>query len=216
MGSCHSSVDSSASSILLPWVWVPSTPPTLLPIYIWIVSCGKNENKQKEAGIGPYKNYWFRLWSFGDRLWCKHATNSERKLIGQRCHHFLFTKIWTFNLVTLTNLLLWRKHTTYRLIPWPWTGMRTNGLPQLVGEGRLIGFRRQYRSFDDGRNRERRRPKLNRLIPLRNLSNEFCLSRVRPTQDVFLLLLIPWLEQRGSILRVTLLYHLCDGHTILC
>ena len=26
-----------------------------LSIYIWIVSCGKGENKQKEVGIGPFK-----------------------------------------------------------------------------------------------------------------------------------------------------------------
>ena len=35
---------------LPPQVWVPSTPSTLLSIY-WIVLCGKDENKQKEAGI---------------------------------------------------------------------------------------------------------------------------------------------------------------------
>ena len=50
----HSSEDSSAPSILLPQVRVPSTPSTLLSIYIWIESCGKDKNKQKEAGIGPF------------------------------------------------------------------------------------------------------------------------------------------------------------------
>ena len=36
----------------------------------------------------------------------------------------------------------------------------------------------------------------------------------RPSQDVFLLPLIPWIEQGGSLLRVTLMYDLCDGLTI--
>ena len=36
----------------------------------------------------------------------------------------------------------------------------------------------------------------------------------RSSQDVFLLPLIPWIEQGGSILLVTLLYDLCDGLTI--
>ena len=50
----HSSVDSSLPSILPPRVQVPSTPSAFLSIYIWIVSCGKDENKQKEAGIGQF------------------------------------------------------------------------------------------------------------------------------------------------------------------
>ena len=48
-------MDSSVPSILLPLIPVPSTPFKLLSIYIWIVSCGKDENKQKEAEIGPFK-----------------------------------------------------------------------------------------------------------------------------------------------------------------
>ena len=55
MGCCHSSVDLSAPSILTVRVWVPSTPSTLLSICIWILSCGKDEIKQKEDGIGPLK-----------------------------------------------------------------------------------------------------------------------------------------------------------------
>ena len=54
MGCCHSSVDSSARSNLPLWVQVPSTPSTLLSVFIWIVSCWKDENKQKEVGIGPF------------------------------------------------------------------------------------------------------------------------------------------------------------------
>ena len=51
-GFSHSPVDSSAPSILTPWVQVPSIP----SIYIQIVSCGKDENKQKEVEIGPFLN----------------------------------------------------------------------------------------------------------------------------------------------------------------
>ena len=44
-------------SILPPWVRVvPSTPSMLLSIYTWFVSCRKDENKQKEAEIGPFFN----------------------------------------------------------------------------------------------------------------------------------------------------------------
>ena len=65
-GCRHSSVDSSAPPILLPWVQVPSTPSTLLSIYIWIVSCGRYEIKQKEAGIGPLP----KKETLGRYLWC--------------------------------------------------------------------------------------------------------------------------------------------------
>ena len=48
-------------SILLPWVRVPSTPSTLFSTYIaqivclsFELECEKNENKQKEAGNGPF------------------------------------------------------------------------------------------------------------------------------------------------------------------
>ena len=57
----YSSVDSSAPSIMLPRVRVPSTPSTLFSIYIvqivylsFELECEKNKNKQKEAGIGPF------------------------------------------------------------------------------------------------------------------------------------------------------------------
>ena len=51
----HSSLDLSGHSILPPRVRVPSTPPILLSIYIWIVSCRKDGNKQKEAGKCQFK-----------------------------------------------------------------------------------------------------------------------------------------------------------------
>ena len=53
-GCRHSSVDLSAPSILPPQVRIPSTSAMLLSNYIWIVTCIKDENKQKEAGIGPF------------------------------------------------------------------------------------------------------------------------------------------------------------------
>ena len=46
----HSSVDLSATSILPPRVRVPSTRSTFLSIYIWIGSCGKDENNKKRPG----------------------------------------------------------------------------------------------------------------------------------------------------------------------
>ena len=53
-GGCHSSVVSSAPTILRPQVRIPSTPSMLYSICIEIVMRKKNENKQKEAGIGPF------------------------------------------------------------------------------------------------------------------------------------------------------------------
>ena len=61
MGCRYSSVDSSAPSTLPPRVRVPSTPSTLFSIYIvrivylsFKLECEKDENKQKEAGNGPF------------------------------------------------------------------------------------------------------------------------------------------------------------------
>ena len=55
LGCRHSLVDSSAHSIMQPWVRVPSTPST---IYQFILICAirKDENKRKEAGIGSFLN----------------------------------------------------------------------------------------------------------------------------------------------------------------
>ena len=53
VGCCHSSMDLYVPSILPPQVQVPSTP-SMLPSIYWIVYCGKDENKQKEAGIGHF------------------------------------------------------------------------------------------------------------------------------------------------------------------
>ena len=61
-GCWHSSVDSSAPTILLPRVQVPSTPSTnCYIVFMLYLSCEKNENKQKEAGFGPFLKY---VWTF--------------------------------------------------------------------------------------------------------------------------------------------------------
>ena len=57
MGCRHSSVDSSVPINLPPQVRVPSMSSMLSSFIIKIVlywSCEKNENKQKEAGFGPF------------------------------------------------------------------------------------------------------------------------------------------------------------------
>ena len=54
-GCHHSSVDSCAPSILPPWVRVPSTPSTLLSIYIWIASCGKDKKNKMRPGLAHFK-----------------------------------------------------------------------------------------------------------------------------------------------------------------
>ena len=60
-GCCHSSVDSSAPSILLPWVWLPSMPSTLfsfmVKFFLYLsVQCEKRmKTNKKEAGFGPFK-----------------------------------------------------------------------------------------------------------------------------------------------------------------
>ena len=52
----HSSVDSSAPTILPPQVRVPSTPSMLFSLIVFVLSlsCEKNKNKLKEAGFGPF------------------------------------------------------------------------------------------------------------------------------------------------------------------
>ena len=57
MGCRHSSVDSSAPTILPPRVRVPSTlsMPFSFKVFVLSLSCEKNENKnKKEAGFGPF------------------------------------------------------------------------------------------------------------------------------------------------------------------
>ena len=53
-GCRHSSVDSSAPSILPSRVWVPSTPSTLVEIVYLSFECEKNKNKQKRGRDWPF------------------------------------------------------------------------------------------------------------------------------------------------------------------
>ena len=57
-GCRHSSVDSSAPTILLPWVWVPSTPSTLLSFIVKFVlyffHVKRTKVRKKEAGFRPF------------------------------------------------------------------------------------------------------------------------------------------------------------------
>ena len=46
-------MDLSVPSILPPQVWLPSTPSMLLSIYIWIVMCRNDENKQQISRYWP-------------------------------------------------------------------------------------------------------------------------------------------------------------------
>ena len=47
-------MDLSAPTILRPQVRIPSTPSMLLSFIVVYLLCEKNENKQKEAGFGPF------------------------------------------------------------------------------------------------------------------------------------------------------------------
>ena len=53
-GGHHSSVVSSAPTILQPRVRIPSTPSMLFQFVLLKLYRENNENKQKEAGIGPF------------------------------------------------------------------------------------------------------------------------------------------------------------------
>ena len=53
-GGRHSSVVSSAPTILHPWVQIPSTPSVLFQFLLLKLWWEKDDNKQKEAEIGPF------------------------------------------------------------------------------------------------------------------------------------------------------------------
>ena len=60
----HLTLKARKPSILPSLVRVPSTPFMLLPFLVKFVlylslHCEKNENKQKEAGFGPFKKHWY-------------------------------------------------------------------------------------------------------------------------------------------------------------
>ena len=90
LGCHHSSVDLSVPIILLPQVRVPSTPSMLLLSIVKVVlylSCEKNENKQKEAGFGPFKKQSYSILPKVVSKSCKgkqylYSTLSRRFRIG--------------------------------------------------------------------------------------------------------------------------------------
>ena len=62
---------------------VPSTPTMLLSIYIWILSCGKDENKQKK------RPEWSEF--FKKKVWRRHKERMSFSIIKR----FLFVmKLW--------------------------------------------------------------------------------------------------------------------------
>ena len=79
MGCCHSSVDSSAPSILRPWVRVSSPPSTLLSIYIWFVSCRKDENKLRRPGLAHFlaKVYHWKISPNKNISLCKNSLHED-------------------------------------------------------------------------------------------------------------------------------------------
>ena len=72
-GGHHSSVDSSAPSILRSWVWIPSLQSKLFPfiIILYLSLYQENdENKQKEEGVWPiFKNAFNYLLAMDSDLW---------------------------------------------------------------------------------------------------------------------------------------------------
>ena len=118
---CHSSVDLSAPSILLPRVRVPSILSMLLSIYIWFLSCKKDENKQKRPELAHLKKiaykYLVNFWQF----W--KPSHFKKK---NSCGYFLdiFRKKLAYFLVQhLVTLLEGREVQYYLIICWTEVGL---------------------------------------------------------------------------------------------
>ena len=118
---CHSSVDLSAPSILLPRVRVPSILSMLLSIYIWFLSCKKDENKQKRPEWAHLKKiaykYLVNFWQF----W--KPSHFKKK---NSCGYFLdiFRKKLAYFLVQhLVTLLEGREVQYYLIICWTEVGL---------------------------------------------------------------------------------------------
>ena len=106
MGHRHSSVDSSAPSILPPQVWVPSTPSLLFSIYIvqivhlsFELDCENDETKQKEAGIGLFKK------QIIDREPNMSFYNGSLKGCHQ-CDQIFFINAWPFTTINICPIVL--------------------------------------------------------------------------------------------------------------
>ena len=92
----HSSVVSSAPTILRLWVRIPSTPSTLFQFVLLRLQHEKDENKQKEAGIGPFfKNRPIDDLSQAGLVNCLRGTCApppKKRVIGQAGHETMSYK----------------------------------------------------------------------------------------------------------------------------
>ena len=86
-GCRHGSVDSSEPSHLLPWVRFQSTPTIILSIYIWIVSCGKDENKPKRDRDWPIFKKNFSSRGAAMAQWIRMCLLSWRPGFESQAHH---------------------------------------------------------------------------------------------------------------------------------
>ena len=107
-GCLHSSVDLSAPTILLPQIRVPSTPSTLFSFIVFVqyLSCEKNENKQKEAGFGPFKkiNVTIKHWCIQCRKnFCKCFLMGQTRPSFVYFHPFLNTTANLIQNLTITG-----------------------------------------------------------------------------------------------------------------
>ena len=97
-------VDSSAPSNLLPQVRITSTTPMLFSIYIWIVSCGKDENKRKRGRDWPIFGKTCTLFFFRNGL-----TDGQKMLEVKMIHLPAFRPACSST---------WRSRTTTRSSQW--------------------------------------------------------------------------------------------------
>ena len=99
-GCCHSSVDSSAPTILPIRVQVPSTPSKLFPFivnFLLYLSFKKNVNKQKAAGFCPVFLKKWNDWR-GLKIKAKNSKKyffikksfSEKCFVAHKCSFFVF------------------------------------------------------------------------------------------------------------------------------
>ena len=108
-GCRHSSVDSSAPTILPPWVRVPSTPSFI--VFVLYFLCEKNEKEQKEAGLGPFlKN---KTSTSVSKSSCNfHSENWQKSFIA------LVPAPWSSSCKLSGILFSWCSR--HRPCPWPW------------------------------------------------------------------------------------------------
>ena len=89
----HSSVVSSAPTILRLWVRIPSTPSTLFQFVLLRLQHEKDENKQKKAGIGPFfKNRPIDDLNQAGLVNCLRMCPPPKRVIGQAGHETMSYK----------------------------------------------------------------------------------------------------------------------------